>query len=347
MKILIKRGMIISLVAFAFLGLAKWLGVAYFATPVPVAETQSLNQALQASANEKTLQSAHTLSVEAQSDIKVKLNVKDNGVYEAYQNKLEWLTKASSLRGTQVGGAYPVDEQGNLIADISIRHRFDYFLTLLGELSYEQLIKLIEEDIKQSLQDPAQSQALAVFQHYQAYKYALKALDDEFGENRVNLKDRQAIINRQISLYQAIDLLRYDYFDQAYRLAFFAQEIDAEQALIADLQGANNNRDEGPASLSDVMDNLAQQSHATGQDLFSLESNAFGVEAAQRLEEVRSSRQILKDKVLDYLDKRDEIRRSALTIESQNEEIEYLKNLSFTINEKKRLVALEQIYRAQ
>lgn len=336
---LIKKGILIAIGSVAFLGLAKWVGVAAIATPIAPTQNNTIADAEGSNALDHVTQKSISLAI--QKDIEVQLNVKDNPEYQAYQDKLDWLSDQSSLRGTQIGGSYPIDANGDLIAHISIRHRFDYFMTLLGELSYAQLIALIEDDIKQSLQDPARSQALSLLGNYQAYKYALKSLDDEFSSTQVISTDRDAIINRQISMYQAIDMLRYDYFEPEYRVAFFEQDIKSEQALIATLQGAEEADDvQNKRKITGVIATLEEQSINTGEDLFSLQAQEFGVEAAQRLSNVRDSRAILKAKVLTYLENKNTIEAMGLSQETQNQEITNLVVSSFSKSEQKRLPTL-------
>ncbi|EAQ65873.1 lipase modulator protein [Marinomonas sp. MED121] len=343
---LIKKLGLIAFAGAAFLGLANWVGVAYIAAPVQMTSNQDKLKV------EKNSDSAHLIDPKTHvlketvvANIEKELNLKDNPAFSDYQNKVRWLAESSSLRGTQVGGAYPVDAEGRLVAHISIKQRFDYFMTLLGELSYGQLIDLIKEDIRQSLVDPAQSEALALLEQYQAYKYALKTLDDEFSQVHVALTDRMAIVERQISLYQAIDLLRYEYFEQDYRQAFFADEIASEQALIASLQGSNTQTDSNDGDkLTQVISRLELQSEENGEDLFVLQSQAFGIEAAQRLANVRGSRQVLKTKVLAFMDQKKAIQSSSLSLDLQQQEIENLIALNFSDSEKKRLATLEKIY---
>jgi len=214
-------------------------------------------------------------------------------------------------------------------------------MTLLGELSYPQLMALIEDDIKQSLSDPARTQALSLLGNYQAYKYALKSLDDEFSSRQVNMTDRDAIINRQIGMYQSIDMLRYEYFEPEFRVAFFENDIQSEQALIATLQGVDAGGDiKDERKITGVIANLEQQSLSTGDDLFSLQAQKFGVEAAQRLSNVRDSRTILKVKVLSYLENKKRIEAMGLSQEIQKQEITNLIASSFSKSERKRLPTL-------
>ena len=337
---LIKKLGWLFLASVAFLGLANWVGVAdKTATPSSIAQE-----------NEKQIPTAHNkitnklsleISRKLMADIENQLALKDNAEYKSYQNKIEWLTKHSSLRGTQVGGAYPVDADGHLLAHISIKHRFDYFLTLLGELSYKQLISLIEEDIEQSLQNPARNEAILLFGRYLDYKYALKALDDEISQNQVALTDREAIIARQISLYQGIDMLRYEYFELDFRQAFFGQEIKDEQALIADLQGTeSNSAKEDKSQLTELIKKLEKQSLETGEDVFNLQAQTLGLDAAQRLSNLRDSRQILNDKVKRFMVEREQVLSSGFSDDLQNQEIDRLIVSSFTQSEQKRLPAL-------
>lgn len=340
MKIsLIKKVCLITLGGFAFLGLAKWTGAAYQVAP---AQQASINQETP-SKDQPSVNSTESLTLSSadKSDIKAQLNVAENNEYMKFKSKFEWLASQSSLRGTSVAGAYPVDTEGHLLPHISIKHRFDYFMTLLGELSYDQLIQLIEQDIKQSLEEPARREALELLGNYQAFKYALKALDDEFSNYQVNLKDKDAIINRQINLYQEIDMLRYEYFEPDYRLAFFEQDIADEQALIATLQGNDvANLAEDKTKLTGLINTLEQKSEATGEDLFDLQAKEFGVEAAQRLANVRESQNELNTRVRQFIIQKESILNSGLSHEDQSLELKHLIESEFSLSEQKRLTAL-------
>jgi len=341
---LIKKVCLICVCGLSFLGLAKWVGVAFIATPIQSADIENVKKNNQVSLTSANYDNNKILTSDIKADIEKQLNLNDNPEYQAYIDKIKWLKTKSSLRGTEIAGAYPVGPDGHLMAHISIRHRFDYFMTLLGEVSYAQLIALIKEDITQSLQDPAESEALSLLESYQAYKYALKSLDDGFAENPVSMNNREAIIDRQIGLYQAIDLLRYDYFELDYRIAFFDQEIRDEQALIANLQGASLGEEPNDkVKITGIITRLEQKSRETGEDLFTLQSQEFGVEAAQRLLDVRRSRNVLRGRVVDYLEEKEAIRRSSLSNELQNIEIENLIKLSFSTSEQKRLSTLVKL----
>ncbi|MGB0943726.1 MAG: lipase secretion chaperone [Marinomonas sp.] len=335
---LTKKVCLITFGGLAFLGLAKWTGVAYQAAPV-LQTNQDQGSLTNNQISNKPVES-FVLSSSEKADIKAQLNVAQNNEYNRFKDKFEWIGSQSSLRGTSIAGSYPIDAEGHLLPHISIKHRFDYFMTLLGELSYEQLIELIKEDIKLSLEEPALSEALSLLENYQAYKYALKTLDDEFSNYQVSLSDKTAIINRQISLYQEIDKLRYEYFELDYRLAFFAQDIADEQALIANLQGNDKNREEDKTKLTGLINTLELTSKETGESLFDLQVKEFGVEAAQRLANVRESRNELNTRVKEYLKQKEGILNSGLSTQDQSLELKYLIESSFSLSEQKRLNAL-------
>ncbi|WP_438465206.1 lipase secretion chaperone [Marinomonas sp. PE14-40] len=339
---LTKKVCLIAFGGLAFLGLAKWTGVAYQAAPV-LQTNQDQGSLTNNQISNKPVES-FVLSSSEKADIKAQLNVAQNNEYNRFKDKFEWIGSQSSLRGTSIAGSYPIDAEGHLFPHISIKHRFDYFMTLLGELSYEQLIELIKEDIKLSLEEPARREALELLGNYQAFKYALKALDDEFSNYQVNLKDKDAIINRQINLYQEIDMLRYEYFEPDYRLAFFEQDIADEQALIATLQGNDvANLAEDKTKLTGLINTLEQKSEATGEDLFDLQAKEFGVEAAQRLANVRESQNELNTRVRQFIIQKESILNSGLSHEDQSLELKYLIESKFSLSEQKRLTALVAI----
>src|SRR5690606_19818417 len=87
---------------------------------------------------------------------------------------------AASLRGTEVGGRLQTDADGNLLISDQLRHLFDYYLSTTGEQNHAQIVAQVQALIRDSLDDPARSQALDLFQRYLDYQRALVALEQDF-----------------------------------------------------------------------------------------------------------------------------------------------------------------------
>ena len=68
-----------------------------------------------------------------------------------------------SLSGTKIHGNLRVDEDGNLIVEKAVKQVFDYFLNVSGEVPRAELIEQIKQGIADYLAEPAESQALEIF----------------------------------------------------------------------------------------------------------------------------------------------------------------------------------------
>ncbi|GEM_PF-2020141 len=129
------------------------------------------------------------------------------------------VTDIQSLSGTKIHGDLRVDENGNLIVEKSVRHLFDYFLNVAGEIPRAELIAKIKQGIADYLAEPAQSQALEVFDSYLTYQLALQAEVDS-GLYQVapgNLDDLDAV-------HYARSQLRSFHLGNEAASAFFAEE---------------------------------------------------------------------------------------------------------------------------
>lgn len=80
-----------------------------------------------------------------------------------------------SLSGTQIHGNLRIDEDGNLIVEKAVKQLFDYFLNVAGEIPRAELIEQIKQGIADYLAEPAQNQALKIFNNYLEYQTALQA----------------------------------------------------------------------------------------------------------------------------------------------------------------------------
>jgi lipase chaperone LimK len=84
----------------------------------------------------------------------------------------------TSLAGTQPDGDWGVDAQGQLKASRALRQRFDYYLSLIGEMPLADIHALVLQAAKQSLKEPALGQVMALWDRYvllqkHAWKHAV------------------------------------------------------------------------------------------------------------------------------------------------------------------------------
>ncbi|NVK38026.1 MAG: hypothetical protein HWE18_08885 [Gammaproteobacteria bacterium] len=279
-------------------------------------------------------------------------------------NQLPEKLRDSSLKGTTIDGLYPVDEDGNLLLSDDIKHRFEYFLSTMGEFSFAEVQQMIRDDIELNLQEPALSQALSLFEDYVAYKYALVELESNLQAPKdYELND----IERMRFQLQQLRDKRREYFDQEAVAAFFGfdemyddymlskLEIQANTQLTAQEKQAQINSLEQslPAEVqemraetnkvSDVF-KVTQDMRASGaseEEIFEVNSQAFGQEAAQRLQALDEQRQNWQGRVDQYLAEKTKIDANETLSERDKSLAKELLLQGFDDNERRRLGVYE------
>mgnify|MGYP000114972144 FL=1 len=304
-------------------------------------------------------QSKHSDVVEVATDTDFTSSVSQSS--DAH-NQLPEFLRNSSLKGTSIDGLYPVDDDGNLLLSGSIKHRFEYFLSTMGEFSLEQVQQMIRDDIELNLQEPARSQALKLFEDYIGYKYALAELEQSLQapkEYEINDIERM-----RLQLQQLRDKRR-EYFSQDAVDAFFGfdelyddfmlsrLEIQASSQLtskekaeqIASLEQnlpdqVRNMRDDTQrvSQVFEITQSMREEG-ASEDEIFEHNSQEFGQEAAERLRALDTKRQAFQQKVDEYLANKQSIENNEeLTSSEKQEEIDALIS-SFDENERRRLNA--------
>jgi lipase chaperone LimK len=134
---------------------------------------------------------------------------------------------STSLAGTQPDGEWGVNAQGQLKASRALRQRFDYYLSLIGEMPLASIEAALRAAAEKDLKEPALGQVLALFQRYvQLQQYSWKhAVNPQRPESW-----SAALTERQIMRCQMLGA------DAAY--AFYAEEEAQLQQMLAQVQGA-------------------------------------------------------------------------------------------------------------
>jgi len=271
----------------------------------------------------------------------------------------------TSLKGTDIDGLYPVDEQGNLMFSKSIKYRFEYFLSTMGEFPLEQVLQMVRDDIELNLSDPAKKQALSLFEDYIAYKYALSELEESFvASETYESRDTQKLRFQLQQLrdkrreYLSIDAVDaffgfdelYDDFvltsleiKQSHQLSALEKEQQLESLHLSLPSEVQQMRDE-TTRISHVF-KLTQEMKAEGvneEEIFDYNSQQFGQQAAERLKVLDGHRQAWQQKVQGYLiSKQEVLDQEGLSEAQKNKKIEQLKDSQFSDKEKSRLPAFE------
>ncbi len=72
----------------------------------------------------------------------------------------------TSLRGTEMDGDWGIDANGRFRPTLALRQRFDYHLSLQGELSTPEITRLVADTLRRSHVDPAASEVMALWSRY-------------------------------------------------------------------------------------------------------------------------------------------------------------------------------------
>ena len=277
--------------------------------------------------------------------------------YEERGRRLE--TLPASLEGTQVDGRLQVDADGNLIVSIGVRRVFDYFLSALGEEDLDTIKARIAAHLAGNLPDgKAVQQAWALLDRYLNYQ---DALSQQPKPERTAAGARDAVKARQ--------QLRHAWLGQQVAEVFFGFEDQLDSYTIRRLEILENDQlsdaqkrrhiamlqQELPAPIREARERATAPTRVAGQvetlreagasaaEIRALREQQFGVEAAQRLEQLDRQRQQWDARYQDYASQRQQILESGLASTDQQAAIERLQEDLFSEQEQRRVQALDRI----
>jgi lipase chaperone LimK len=141
----------------------------------------------------------------------------------------------TSLAGTQPDGDWTLDARGQLQPSRALRQRFDYYLSLVGEMPLADIRDQVLGSARSSLKDPAMGQVMDLWDRY-------VRLQQHDWKHAVDLRQpagwSAALTERQIVRRQLLGA------DAAY--AFYAEEERQLQQMLAQVQSGQS----GPAQSS-------------------------------------------------------------------------------------------------
>jgi lipase chaperone LimK len=159
----------------------------------------------------------------------------------------------TSLAGTQPDGDWGVDAQGQFKASRALRQRFDYYLSLVGEMPLADIHAQVLQAAKQSLKEPALGQVMALWDRYvQLQQHAWKHAVDlrQSASWSAALSERQAVRRQRLGADVA--------------QAFYADEERELQDMLARL---NSGQSSALASIEPVQGVLHPQASQREADL--------------------------------------------------------------------------------
>lgn len=287
-----------------------------------------------------------------------------NSVMPLFQTGLEQLP--ASLTGTEVDGEILIDENKNLYVTRRLRDLFDYFLATVGEESLSTIVQRVKAYIRHRTPEPAQSQAVALFDQYVAYRAALRDVP-EAGGKLADQIDLDAIAAQKAAERR----LRQQFFDTKTIQAFFGDDDAYDQYTLESLKIANNPQlsnaektqktadllEKLPEHLRDAMQaagqyqNLEQQTaewkarNGSAAELRQIRLNLVGIEATGRLEALDQDNDQWQQRVDAYLQEYNKINNNPQWSVEQKQlmVISLRRQQGFNEAEQLRLPAFEQM----
>lgn len=278
------------------------------------------------------------------------------------------LNLPNSLKLTQVDGLLEVDSDGNLIISAQVKNLFDYFLMTLGEENLDEILNRINAHLGNELEEPALSQAQNILAQYLDYKNNMVILNQSYNDQAGLLGGEFEMLQRQLDMQAR---LRRESMEPEIVEAFFSFDETYDQWSLERLRiGADESLslDEKKERLSQMEQDLPEemrvlqegqfqpqefrqlqktQTFSSEEEKYSFYQQQYGDDAAQRLQLLDSNRQQWQARLDDYFEQKDAI----LSVEGldqgdRDEAVRDLVEASFTDNEQRRLVALEDIEKA-
>lgn len=266
----------------------------------------------------------------------------------------------ASLDGTEVPGGWDrTDANGSLIPTPALRQLFEHYLAALGEETLAQLIARIEATLS-TLQEPARSEAIGILGDYLDYKLELGELEAAAGDTATLDPDAMA------SQMSEIRALRRQWLDADTAEAFFAMEEAVDDFQLAQMRiRADESLDdkEQAARLREAEQSLPppirearektrrfseyqQVRQQLGDDPAALQAwreEAFGAEAARRLEQVEADQQAWDQRWKSYQAEKAELDQLGLAGPEREAAVQRLRDRFFEGPEKYRAEALDSI----
>jgi lipase chaperone LimK len=193
---------------------------------------------------------------------------------EAAHARVAKVWQSGSLRGSDLDGNWGVWVGGQLQPSVTLRQRFDYLLTALGEVAHGDLRHWIEQQVTADLSAAASRQVLAVWDRYitlqqTSFRHQVNGSDTSTWQPA--LAERSSV-RRQIL---GADWAQAFYADEERALVAFTEQMTAQRAgavVAPDAQTA--------LLMSSSSDGLNTEQAA---QLQARRAEQFGADAAERL----------------------------------------------------------------
>ncbi|WP_349814417.1 lipase secretion chaperone [Metapseudomonas boanensis] len=266
----------------------------------------------------------------------------------------------ASFTGTQVDGGFRLDGAGNLQVDEEVRRLFDYFLSAMGAEPLATSVERLRSYIADTLELPAEGQALDLLGQYLVYKRELVQLERDLPQ--------QAGLDMLHQRESAVQALRARIFSAEVHEAFFASE-EAYNTFTLQRLAVQRNGEIGDEAKAAAIDQLRsnlpeelqavaltqlhtelrtetaklQASGGTPAQIRQMRQQLVGLEATTRLEALDDQRRHWQARLQEYLAEKARIRSNeGLGAGDKARAIKQLEADRFTPQERLRLRAASE-----
>lgn len=267
---------------------------------------------------------------------------------------------SNSQQDTEVNCQLVLDQGSRLVVNEQTRNCFEYFITQYGEKNIDQIKQDFKAYIQQGYKEPALKQILDLWTRYLDYRVQLGSLK----EPSLNKEDPEYY--RKI--FTLMKNLRSQFFSDYEIEGLFGAEntyheytldrmsIMADQSL-TEVQKAQKLKELFAQLPEDWKENLEQLSKledlrkltsdikargGSAEEIRQMRQNLVGAEATVRLEKLDQDRSNWKSRVNTYLEQRDNILKSNMNQDAQQQAIQKLRDQQFNNSQEQlRLGAFE------
>ncbi len=275
------------------------------------------------------------------------------------QSDPNYFSFVKSMRGTTPDGQATVIDDG-VVADVELRHMFDYYLGAVGEKSLAQIRAEIELQLEHTLPVPAVPGAKQLLARYIDYKTALVELEKTPPQIPGTSPMRARLLAMQqvrMRFFSAKEIAGMFGFDDAYdQDAVSRWEIAEDKTLSSEQKRAKLARldaalppqlraeREAPLKVAREEETAAKMraTGASADDIYRMRATTFTPEAAARMAAVDQETENWKNRIADYIVERNKLLANVLLSDIDRQSaMQQLRDARFSSNEQKRLGAYE------
>jgi lipase chaperone LimK len=196
-----------------------------------------------------------------------------------------YLQNIPSLAGSDIDGSLKADDNGQLVIDKEVKHLFDYFLSVSGEIPEEHVEEILALYAQANLPSEAATEAITLFQSYLGMKESLNhAMQTTFpkGYSLESISD----------FFEVRDQIREEHLGSKIAKAFYSDErlydqYQLEKARLMEIR----DQDKRNQALSQLEQSLLDPSLASQFENERNQHKLFALSAAQNSESLSAAEQ--------------------------------------------------------